>query len=130
MKEYKPDDVLGIGGYITAPVIIAAHKLGIKTFIHEQNSIPGLSNKILKKKATKIGVSLKESEKYFKRCNVEFTGNPRSEEAYNAEPVKKSKYGLHESQKLVLFVMGSLGSLTMTNIMKTIILVEYVINHV
>ena len=121
MKDYKPDVVLGIGGYITAPVIIAAHKLGIRTFIHEQNSIPGLSNKILKKKATKIGVSLKESEKYFKRCNVEFTGNPRSEEAYNAEPVKKSKYDLHESKKLVLFVMGSLGSLTMTKIMKNII---------
>ena len=121
MIDYKPDVVLGIGGYITAPVIIAANKLGIKTFIHEQNSIPGLSNKILKRKATIIGVSLKESEKYFKRCNVVFTGNPRSEEAYNAEPVKKSKYDLQESKKLVLFVMGSLGSLTITKIMKNII---------
>ena len=121
MKEFKPDVVLGIGGYITAPVIIAAHNLGIKTFIHEQNSIPGLSNKLLKKKATKIGVSLKESEKYFKHCDVIFTGNPRSEEAYNAVPLKKSKYGLLESKKLVLFVMGSLGSLTITNIMKNII---------
>ena len=121
MKEYKPDVVLGIGGYITAPVIIAAHSLGIKTFIHEQNSIPGLSNKLLKKKASKIGVSLKESEKYFKRCDVEFTGNPRSEEAFNAKPVDKKKYDLTESKKLVLFVMGSLGSLTITKMMKDII---------
>lgn len=121
MIDFKPDVVLGIGGYITAPVIIAAHKLKIKTFIHEQNSIPGLSNKILKRRATKIGVSLKESEKYFKRCNVVFTGNPRSEEAFNAEPVKKSKYELHDSKKLVLFVMGSLGSLTITKMMKNII---------
>ncbi len=121
MLEFKPDVVLGIGGYITAPVIIVAHKLGIKTFIHEQNSIPGLSNKMLKKKASLIGVSIKESEKYFKGCNVTFTGNPRSEEAYNAVPVRKSKYDLRESKKLVLFVMGSLGSLTITKTMKNII---------
>lgn len=117
MKEFKPDVVLGIGGYITAPVIIAAHKLGIKTFIHEQNSIPGLSNKLLKRKATKIGVSLEESLKYFKHSNVEFTGNPRSEEAYNAKPLNKKKYGLSDNKKLVLFVMGSLGSYTVTTIM-------------
>jgi len=121
MKEFKPDVVLGIGGYITAPVIIAAHKLGIKTFIHEQNSIPGLSNKILKRKATKIGVSLEESLKYFKHSNVSFTGNPRSEEAYNAKPVDKKKYGFSEDKKLVLFVMGSLGSYTITNIMREIV---------
>ena len=116
MKEFKPDVVLGIGGYITAPVIIAAHKLGIKTFIHEQNSIPGLSNKLLKKKATKIGVSLEDSLKYFKHCNVEFTGNPRSEEAYEAKPLDKKKYGFHDDKKLVVFVMGSLGSYTVTNV--------------
>ena len=117
MKEYKPDVVLGIGGYITAPVVIAAHRLKIKTFIHEQNSIPGLSNKLLKRKASVIGVSLKESEKYFKHSNVVFTGNPRSEEAYNAEPVDKKKYGFHEGKKRVLFVMGSLGSYTVTNVL-------------
>ena len=121
MIEFNPDVVLGIGGYITAPVIKVAHKLGIKTFIHEQNSIPGLSNKLLKRKATKIGVSLESSMKYFKHCNVIFTGNPRSEEAYEAKPVDKKKYGLDENKKLVLFVMGSLGSLTITRIMKNII---------
>lgn len=121
MISFSPDVVLGIGGYITAPVILAAHKLKIKTFIHEQNSIPGLSNKILKRYADVIGVSLKESSKYFKGCNVIFTGNPRSEEASRAKPVIKAKYGLTDSKKLVLFVMGSLGSLSITNIMKTVI---------
>lgn len=121
ISEFKPDVVLGIGGYITAPVILAAHKLGVKTFIHEQNSIPGLSNKLLKKYADVVGVSLKDSIKYFKGANVVFTGNPRSEEAAFAKPVIKSKYGLAESKKLVLFVMGSLGSLTITNIMKEIL---------
>lgn len=121
MKEFKPDVVLGIGGYITAPVIIAAKSLKIKTFIHEQNSIPGLSNKLLKKKVDAIGISLKESEKYFKGCKVYFTGNPRSEEACSATPLKKEKYNLTENKKLVLFVMGSLGSQTITNIMKSTI---------
>lgn len=121
MLDFKPDVVLGIGGYITAPVVIAAHNLKIKTFIHEQNSIPGLSNKILKRYADIVGVSLKDSIKYFKNCKVIFTGNPRSEEAAFALPVDKKKYGLNESKKLVLFVMGSLGSLTITNIMKDII---------
>ena len=121
MKEFKPDVVLGVGGYITSPVIIAAHKLKIKTFIHEQNSIPGLSNKILKRYADVIGVSIKESMDSFKGANVVYTGNPRSEEAYHATPVNKSKYGLSENKKLVLFVMGSLGSQTITNTMKNII---------
>ena len=121
IKEFKPDVVLGIGGYITAPVIKAASSLKIKTFIHEQNSIPGFTNKRLMKKATKVGLSLKESEKYFKGSNVVFTGNPRSEEAYNASPLDKAKYGLSKNKKLVVFVMGSLGSQTMTNTMKDII---------
>lgn len=121
MKEFKPDVVLGIGGYITTPVILAAHKLKIKTFIHEQNSIPGLSNKILKRKADVIGVSLEESLKYFKGCNVYFTGNPRSEEAYLAKEVDKKKYGLSNDKKLVLFVMGSLGSYTITETLKDMI---------
>ena len=119
--DFKPDVVVGVGGYITLPVIIAASKHNIKTFIHEQNSIPGLSNKILKKKATCIGVSLEDSLKYFKGANAHFTGNPRSEEAIGATPVDKTKYGLTPQKKLVLFVMGSLGSMTVTNSMKEII---------
>ena len=121
LEDFKPDIVLGIGGYITLPVIIASYNLGIKCLVHEQNSIPGLSNKILKRYTDVICVSLKESLKYFKGYDARFTGNPRSEEAYNANPVDKSKYGLKENKKLVLFVMGSLGSLTITNIMKNII---------
>lgn len=121
IKEFNPDIVLGIGGYITFPVITAASSLGYKTFIHEQNSIPGLSNKILKNKATVIGVSLEESLKYFDKNKTFFTGNPRSEEAVNAKPVLKSKYGLSKNKKTVLIVMGSLGSLTINNIMKDIL---------
>lgn len=122
IKEFNPDIVLGIGGYITYPVITASTSLGYKTFIHEQNSIPGLSNKLLKNKATFIGVSLEDSLKYFgKNTNVIFTGNPRSEEATNAKKVPKSKYGLSNNKKCVLIVMGSLGSNTINQKMMDIL---------
>lgn len=121
LQEFKPDIVLGIGGYITLPVVSVAASLGIKTFIHEQNSIPGLSNKILAKKVDKIGVSLEDSIKYFDPNKTIFTGNPRSEEVLGAKPLLKSKYGLKSNKKLVLIVMGSLGSLTINNKMKEIL---------
>ena len=57
IKEFKPDIVIGVGGYITAPVLYAAHSLKVKVLIHEQNSIPGLSNKFLGSFANTICVS-------------------------------------------------------------------------
>ncbi len=121
LKDFKPDIVLGIGGYITLPVIEVAHSLGIKTFIHEQNSIPGLSNKLLSKKADCIGVSLEDSMQYFDSKKTIFTGNPRSEQVVAAKPILKSKYGLASNKRLVLIVMGSLGSMTINNKFKEII---------
>ena len=76
IKEFKPDIVIGVGGYITAPVLYAAHSLKIKVLIHEQNSIPGLSNKFLGSFANTICVSLPGSVKLFDG-NVVYTGNPR-----------------------------------------------------
>lgn len=121
IKEFNPDIVLGIGGYITAPVIYAAKKLGYHTFIHEQNCIPGLSNKFLSHYADKIGVSLEESLQYFDSKKAVFTGNPRSEEVMKVKPIDKKDMGLNPAKKLVLIVMGSLGSTTMTNKMKEIL---------
>ena len=110
MKEFKPDVVLGIGGYVTYPVIKAAKKLKIKTFIHEQNSIPGKSNKMLGKLADRIGVSFEASASYFDKDKTVFTGNPCSERALKMDPIDKSKFGLHKDKKFVLMVQGSMGS--------------------
>lgn len=110
MKDFKPDVVLGIGGYVTYPVIKAAKSLGIKTFIHEQNSIPGKSNKMLGKLADKIGVSFETSKEYFDKSKVVFTGNPCSERALSIAPIDKTKFGLHKTKKFVLMVQGSMGS--------------------
>ena len=113
IKDFRPDVVLGVGGYVTVPVIKAAKKLGIKTFIHEQNSVSGASNKYLIKYTDLIGVSFKSSMKDFPNEKVVYTGNPVSENAINAKPANKEKYGLKKDKKLVLFVMGSLGSSSM-----------------
>lgn len=121
IKEFNPDIVIGVGGYITAPVIIAAHKLKYKTIIHEQNSIPGVSNKLISKYANRICISLPNTKEYFDSNKVVYTGNPRSEEIISVKKVNKKDYGLREDKKLVIIVMGSLGSTTMTKKIKTII---------
>ena len=115
IKEFNPDIVLGIGGYVTSPVIYSAKKLGYKTFIHEQNSIPGKSNKFLSRYADIIAVSLPGSINYFDRKKTYLTGNPRSEEALKVKEVNKKELGLNENKQLVMIVMGSLGSLTINN---------------
>ena len=111
MKSFKPDVVVGVGGYVTYPVILAAHSLKIKTFIHEQNSIPGKSNKMLERLVDKIGISFMESSKHFKDQNkIVYTGNPCSENALEIKEIKKKDLGIKEYKKLVLIVSGSLGS--------------------
>lgn len=118
IKEFKPDVVIGVGGYVTFPVIMAAKKLGVKTFIHEQNSIPGKSNKVLAKKVDLIGVSFKDSMKYFDVKKVRLTGNPCGENAINIKKMPKTKYGLSKDKKCVLIVQGSLGSSIINEKMK------------
>ena len=115
IKKFNPDIVIGVGGYITFPVIYTAKKLGYKTLIHEQNSIPGKSNKLLVKYTDKIAISLPGSTKYFPKEKTYYTGNPRSSEVVNVISARKSEFALSENKKLVLIVMGSLGSMTINN---------------
>ena len=110
IKEFNPDVVIGVGGYVTAPVIMAGHSLKIKTFIHEQNSIAGKANLMLSKIVDLIGVSFKSSIKEFPKDKTIFTGNPCMEDAVKKEAMDKKELGLAKDKKLVLFVMGSLGS--------------------
>jgi len=115
IKEFNPDVVIGVGGYVTVPVVMAAHSLGIKTFIHEQNSVAGKANLMMSKKVDLIGVSFKSSIKEFPKEKTIFTGNPCSEDAVKKEPMDKKELGLSKNKKLVLFVMGSLGASTVNN---------------
>ena len=116
MKEFKPDVVIGCGGYVTYPVIKAAKKLNIKTFIHEQNSIPGKSNVYLSKFVDLVGISFKNSKNYFKKAkSVVYTGNPCGENALTVKKVSKSTLGFKPNDKLIIIVAGSLGSESLNN---------------
>ena len=111
MKEFKPDIVVGVGGYVTMPVIMAAKKLKIKTVLHEQNSIPGKTNKFLSKGVNKVFLSFKESNKYFDKCvNCVYTGNPSGDNVINLKPINKESLGFSKDKKLVIITSGSLGS--------------------
>ena len=115
IKKFNPDVVIGAGGYVTAPVIWAAKKSGYKTFIHEQNSVVGLSNKYLTRYIDKVGVSFESTLDDFPKEKVVLTGNPCSEKALLTKEAKKSDFGLSEDKKLVTIVMGSLGSKTIND---------------
>lgn len=112
IEQFDPDIVIGTGGYVTAPVIWAGKKLGHKTFIHEQNSVVGLSNKYLSKYADKVGVSFESTLQEFPKEKVILTGNPCSEKALAIKKADKEQFNLSKDKKLVLIVMGSLGSNT------------------
>ena len=110
IRDFNPDIVIGVGGYVTVPVIYSAKKLGYKTFLHEQNSLPGKSNKFLIKYCDLIGASFPSSLDFLPRDKTILTGNPCSEDALKKEVASKEELGLSRDKKLVLIVMGSLGA--------------------
>lgn len=124
IKDFKPDVVISFGGYVTAPVMYAAHKLGIKTFAHEQNSTFGVTNKFVSNFADKIFVSFESSVNNLdssikKKCI--FSGNPSADNIASEIPYKKEEFNLDPTKKLVLIVMGSLGSKTINDKMKSML---------
>jgi len=76
LKEFRPDLVLGVGGYASGPAVLAARGMQIPCFIHEQNAIPGFTNKVLSRVAEMVFVSLEESRKFFPNESTLLTGNP------------------------------------------------------
>jgi UDP-N-acetylglucosamine--N-acetylmuramyl-(pentapeptide) pyrophosphoryl-undecaprenol N-acetylglucosamine transferase len=76
LKQFRPDLVLGVGGYSSGPVVMAARGLQIRRFIHEQNAIPGMTNKILARFVESVFISLDESAKFFPEDLTLLTGNP------------------------------------------------------
>lgn len=111
IKEFKPDIVIGTGGYVIYPVLKAAKKLGVKTFIHEQNSIAGKSNKWISKDVDLVGVAFKSTISQFSNSKkVFYAGNPCSNNAINSQVITKRSLGFKKKDKLVLVVAGSLGS--------------------
>lgn len=111
LHDFQPDVVVGTGGYVCGPVVYAASRLGIPTLIHEQNVVPGLTNKFLSRSATRVAVSFAESLAYFPEGKTVFTGNPRATEVMhgNAE-AGRGFLGVDAGKKIVLIFGGSRGA--------------------
>lgn len=110
MRDFKPDVVIGTGGYVSSPVMYTAAKLNIKTIIHEQNSVPGLTNKLLAKRVDAVAISFEESRRFFKNKQIVLTGNPRAFEVIHTKKADKSKLGLTKEKQFLLIFFGSLGA--------------------
>jgi UDP-N-acetylglucosamine--N-acetylmuramyl-(pentapeptide) pyrophosphoryl-undecaprenol N-acetylglucosamine transferase len=113
VKNFRPDAIIGVGGYSSFPVLRFGQAKGIPTFIHESNSFAGKSNILLGKKATKIFVATDGMEKFFPREKILITGNPvRS--TISQSVVSRGEgikfFGLEENKKTVFAVGGSLGA--------------------
>jgi UDP-N-acetylglucosamine--N-acetylmuramyl-(pentapeptide) pyrophosphoryl-undecaprenol N-acetylglucosamine transferase len=76
LRSFRPDRVLGVGGYASGPVMMAARGLGLRCFIHEQNAIPGFTNKALGRFSDRVFISIEESGRYFPKGKIFLTGNP------------------------------------------------------
>lgn len=105
--RFKPDLVLGVGGYVTGPVIVAAKLLGKPTIIHEQNSVPGLANRKLGWLVRKICLSLPGSEKSFDSSKTVLTGNPVREAILTLAKEEKTT---EKKEQTLLVLGGSLGA--------------------
>ena len=114
IRDFKPDLVIGTGGYVSGPVVRAASKMGIKTAVHEQNAFAGVTNKILSKHADVVMLSVKEAKKYFEKAKeVVVTGLP-VRKAFNKMSKQEARklLGFDDDTVCVLSTGGSLGSLT------------------
>ncbi len=113
LKKFKPDVIFSKGGYVSAPVILAARKSAIPIFLHESDSIPGQANLYFAKYAKKIFITFPESKDYFKEQNkkVVLTGIPlRSEILYGSKRRGHHIFGLEYEKPVILFCGGSQGA--------------------
>ena len=123
IKQFKPDAVIGTGGYVCYPVLKAAADLKIPTVVHESNAVPGLTTKMLADKVERVLVGFEESRQYYNHPEkVEVTGTPvRGAFDRFSKAEAKEKLGLKPDEKLVVSVWGSLGAQHMNNVMQQMI---------
>ncbi len=111
ISEFNPDICVGTGGYVSGPVLRIAAKMGIPTVIHEQNAYPGITNKMLAKKAGRVMLAVKDAEKHFdSKARIVVTGNPVRGEIISADRDKARKKLGVDDRPLVLSFGGSLGA--------------------
>lgn len=121
IHTFKPDIVIGVGGFASGPVLFISSLLGKPTLIQEQNSYAGVTNKILSKFTNKICVAYHGMEKFFPKSKIIITGNPVRKDLTNHTVKRKEAlefFGLHQDKQTVLVIGGSLGSRTINESIK------------
>lgn len=123
IKEFAPDVAVGFGGYVSGPVIRTAHKMGVKTAIHEQNAFPGKTNIELSKYADKVMLTAGDAERYLKNSSpAVVTGLPVREEILTEEKLMARKaIGIPEDKTVILSTGGSLGAQAINEVMAEVI---------
>ncbi|MDY0987061.1 UDP-N-acetylglucosamine--N-acetylmuramyl-(pentapeptide) pyrophosphoryl-undecaprenol N-acetylglucosamine transferase [Flavobacterium sp. ACN2] len=113
IKKFKPNVVIGTGGFASGPLLQAAGSAGIPTVVQEQNSYPGITNKLLSKKANAICVAYENLERFFPKEKIVLTGNPVRQDLIDIESKREEAiafYGLDPNKKTLLVLGGSLGA--------------------
>ena len=121
IKKFKPDIVIGTGGYASGPLLYMANLKGIKTIIQEQNSFPGITNKLLAAKARKICVAYDGLEKFFSTEKLIKTGNPVRQdllEVADKRSEAQSYFNLKKGKKTLVIIGGSLGARAINNLIE------------
>ncbi|WJS96499.1 undecaprenyldiphospho-muramoylpentapeptide beta-N-acetylglucosaminyltransferase [Flavobacterium johnsoniae] len=113
IKKFKPNVVIGTGGFASGPLLQAAGSAGIPTVVQEQNSFPGITNKLLSKKANAICVAYQNLERFFPKEKIVLTGNPVRQDLIDIESKREEAiafYNLDPNKKTLLVLGGSLGA--------------------
>jgi UDP-N-acetylglucosamine--N-acetylmuramyl-(pentapeptide) pyrophosphoryl-undecaprenol N-acetylglucosamine transferase len=113
IKKFKPDVVIGTGGFASGPLLQMANSMNIPTVIQEQNSYPGITNKVLSKKANAICVAYENLERFFPKEKIILTGNPVRQDLLDVDSKRAegiSYFKLDSSKKTLLVLGGSLGA--------------------
>ncbi|HEY5510907.1 MAG TPA: undecaprenyldiphospho-muramoylpentapeptide beta-N-acetylglucosaminyltransferase [Prolixibacteraceae bacterium] len=122
VRGFRPDCVIGVGGYASGPVLRVATQMGIPTLLQEQNSYAGVTNKLLGKKADKICVAYRNMDQFFPREKIVFTGNPirKGLEGIETKSSESLKYfGLDPEKPVILVLGGSLGARSLNNALRS-----------
>ncbi len=121
IKNFKPSIVIGTGGFASGPILYMANRKGVKTLIQEQNSYPGITNKLLAKKADKICVAYDGLERFFPAKKIVKTGNPVRQDLLTIEGKNneaKAYFNLDTNKKTLVIIGGSLGARAVNNLIE------------
>lgn len=120
IRKFKPDVVVGVGGFASGPTLAVASRRGIPTLINEQNSYAGLTNKLLAKRTDVICVAFPKMERFFTNSKIVMSGNPVRADIVNLKGSRQEgikHFGLDENKKTIIIVGGSLGAKSLNEAM-------------